>query len=143
EQVLALLDASGVPPSKLCFELTETAAMTTLAEAQVFIEAVRARGCRVALDDFGSGLSTFAYLKWLPVDILKIDGMFVRDIATDPLDLAVVKAVTDVARTLGMVTIAEWVENGDVLRQLREIGVDRAQGYAVHAPCPIEDLMRD
>jgi EAL domain-containing protein (putative c-di-GMP-specific phosphodiesterase class I) len=143
DHVHALLDASEVPASKLCFELTETASMAVMGEAVAFIESVRARGCKVALDDFGSGLSSFAYLKALPVDILKIDGMFVRDIATDPLDLAVVKAVTDVARAVGKVTIAEWAETPDVLQRLREIGVDRAQGYAVHEPCPLEDLMRD
>jgi EAL domain-containing protein (putative c-di-GMP-specific phosphodiesterase class I) len=141
--VLTLLDASPVPAHLLCFELTETASMATLGEAQAFIRAVRSRGCRVALDDFGSGLSSFAYLKALDVDIVKIDGMFVRDIATNPLDLAVVKAVTEVARTLGKVTIAEWAETSEVLERLREIGVDRAQGYAVHEPCPLEDLMRD
>jgi diguanylate cyclase (GGDEF)-like protein/PAS domain S-box-containing protein len=142
ELVIAQLDTSPVPAGKLCFELTETASMATLAEAQAFIQAVRSRGCRVALDDFGSGLSSFAYLKSLDVDIVKIDGMFVRDIATDPLDLAVVRAVTEVTRTLGKTTIAEWAETPEVLQRLREIGVDRAQGYAVHEPCPLEELVR-
>jgi diguanylate cyclase (GGDEF)-like protein/PAS domain S-box-containing protein len=137
----ACIDASPVPAAKLCFELTETASIGRLGEARSFIESMRARGCRIALDDFGSGLSSFAYLKGLPVDILKIDGLFVRDIAEDPLDRAVVRAVTDVARSLGKRTIAEWAESVDVLDRLRELGVDAAQGFAIHRPCPIEELL--
>lgn len=143
DQVIALLDASRVPPQKLCFELTETASIHAFGEARAFIDAMRSRGCSVALDDFGSGLSSFAYLKNLPVDILKIDGMFVRDIAHDPLDLAVVRAVTEVAHTLGKTVIAEWAETPEVIDRLREIGVDLAQGYALHSPEPMEDLVRE
>lgn len=136
-----LLDTSPVPPYKLCFELTETASIDRLSEACAFIDTVRERGCRVALDDFGSGLSSFAYLKSLPVDILKIDGIFVRDMLDDPLDLAVVRAVVSVARSLGKRTIAEWVESEEVLQRLRELGIDAAQGFAIHQPCPIEELL--
>lgn len=138
-----LLDSSPVPASRLCFELTETASIGRLGEARAFIESMRCRGCCIALDDFGSGLSSFAYLKGLPVDVLKIDGQFVRDIGTDPLDFAVVRAVTDVARALGKRTIAEWVESEAVLQQLRALGVDAAQGYAMHRPCPFEQLVEE
>lgn len=141
QQVLALLDASPVPARKLCFELTETASIAAFDEVKAFIAALRARGCQVALDDFGSGLSSFAYLKAFDVDILKIDGSFVRNMAKDVLDLAVVQSITEVAHTLGKRVIAEWAESDDVLRRLREIGVDAAQGYCLHQPCPLELLI--
>ncbi|NUO75361.1 MAG: EAL domain-containing protein [Lysobacter sp.] len=138
----ALLEAHPEVARKLCFELTETASIDRLSQARAFIDAVHARGCLVALDDFGSGLSSFAYLKSLPVDILKIDGLFVRDIDRNDLDYAVVRAITEVARSQGKRTVAEWAENEAVLRRLREIGVDAAQGYAIHEPCPLQELIR-
>lgn len=140
-RVEALLDQHPEVARKLCFELTETASIDKLSQAHVFIEAVRRRGALLALDDFGSGLSSFAYLKTLPVDILKIDGLFVRDIDRNELDYAVVRAVTDVARSQGKRTVAEWAETEAVLQRLREIGVDAAQGYAIHRPCPLLDLI--
>ncbi|SFL13433.1 PAS domain S-box-containing protein/diguanylate cyclase (GGDEF) domain-containing protein [Lysobacter sp. cf310] len=138
----ALLDAHPEVARKLCFELTETASIDRLSQAHAFIDAVHARGCLVALDDFGSGLSSFAYLKNLPVDILKIDGLFVRDIDRNDLDYAVVRAITEVARSQGKRTVAEWAETEAVLQRLREIGVDAAQGYAIHKPCPLQELIR-
>ena len=142
-RIIGLLDRCSIPANKLCFELTETSSIGVGGEARAFIDAMRSRGCRVALDDFGSGLSSFAYLKTLPVDILKIDGMFVRDVETNPLDMAVVNAVTAVGRALGKVTVAEWVESEATLQCLREAGVDRAQGFVLHRPCPLEELVAD
>ncbi len=125
----------------LCLEITETAAVTNLADATVFIEKVRSLGVRVALDDFGAGASSFGYLKSIPVDYLKIDGQFVKDIITDPLDFAAVRCFNDVAKVIGVKTIAEFVENREVLAKLQEIGVDYAQGYLIHQPEPLENLL--
>ncbi|GAB3345523.1 putative bifunctional diguanylate cyclase/phosphodiesterase [Lysobacter tyrosinilyticus] len=142
DRVLALLDDHPEIAPKLCFELTETASIDRLSRAHAFIDAVHSRGCQVALDDFGSGLASFAYLKSLPIDILKIDGLFVHDIDTNDLDYAVVRAVTEVARSQGKRTVAEWAETEAVLQRLREIGVDAVQGYAIHKPCPLHELIR-
>ena len=140
-QVEALLEAHPHVAPKLCFELTETASIDRLSQARAFIEAVRALGCTVALDDFGSGLSSFAYLKNLPIDILKIDGMFVREIDRNPLDRAIVSAITDVARSQGKRTIAEWVESDAVKACLQEMGVDAVQGFAIHHPSPLREVI--
>ena len=131
---------AGVAPDKLCFEIPETVAIANLSSAKVFIEALKARGCLFALDDFGSGLSSFTYLKNLPVDILKIDGVFIKDILSDPLDLAMVKSINEIGHVMGKRTVAEFVENTAILQKLREIGVDYAQGYAVGRPRPLESL---
>jgi diguanylate cyclase (GGDEF)-like protein/PAS domain S-box-containing protein len=139
--VAGLLDLGQVPARKLCFELTETAAIGNLAQARAFIDEMRSRGCKIALDDFGSGLSSFAYLKNLPVDILKIDGVFVRDLIRNDIDPVLVRSMCEVARFLGKITIAEWVESDRVLARLRELGVDQAQGFAIHEPCPLLDLI--
>ncbi|MCH7695594.1 MAG: EAL domain-containing protein [Proteobacteria bacterium] len=132
---------TNIPPEKICFEITETAAIANLSTAMVFIKALKALGCKFALDDFGSGLSSFAYLKTLPVDYLKIDGMFVKDIETDPIDLAMVKSINEIGHVMGMQTIAEFVENEAILKKLREIGVDYAQGFGIAKPQPIESMM--
>lgn len=139
--VAQLLDESQLPAHKLCFEITETAAISNLTEARLFIDAMRGRGCLIALDDFGSGLSSFGYLKNLTVDILKIDGVFVRDMADDAVDFALVRAICEVGRALGKTTIAEWVANDRVLAKLREVDVDYVQGYAIHVPCPLAELI--
>ena len=128
------IDESGIAPEVLCFELTETAAINNLAHAIRFMNTLRALGCRFALDDFGSGVSSFGYLKNLPVDFLKIDGEFVRDIAEDSVDRAMVTAICGVGRALGIPTVAEWVENDAVLKVVRELGVDYAQGWGVARP---------
>ena len=138
--VIDLLRAARVPSSKICFEITETAVISNLSQASRFISTLKALGCLFALDDFGSGLSSFAYLKNLPVDYLKIDGMFVRDIQTDPLDRALVRSINDVGKVMGKKTIAEFVENDDILRVLAEVGVDYAQGYGVGKPFPLSLL---
>jgi diguanylate cyclase (GGDEF)-like protein/PAS domain S-box-containing protein len=135
--VLELLDDSGVVGEQLCFELTETAAIRNLGMATRFMHTVGRRGCRFALDDFGSGLSSFAYLKSLPVQFLKIDGGFVKDMATSPLDFAIVRSIVDVGQALGMRTIAEFVEDAAVLQKLGELEVDAAQGFEIGRPEPL------
>jgi diguanylate cyclase (GGDEF)-like protein/PAS domain S-box-containing protein len=135
--LLGLFDKSGVPPSKICLEITETAAISNLTNAADFITSLRALGCSFALDDFGSGLSSFAYLKTLPVDFLKIDGLFVRDVVTDPISYAMVKSIHDIGKLMGMQTIAESVESDAMLQKLREIGVDFVQGYGISRPRPL------
>lgn len=137
-QTLALPD---FPVEKIIFEVTETAAIENLAAAQDFIAQVKALGCRVSLDDFGSGYSSFAYLKNLDVDYLKIDGVFVRDLLKDKADLAMVKSMHDVGHALGLKTIAEYVENSQILEKLREIGVDYAQGWQIAKPVPLDSLV--
>lgn len=126
-----------IDPQCICFEITETAAIASLSSASKFIRRVKQLGCRFALDDFGSGLCSFAYLKTLPVDYLKIDGAFVRDIAADPVDLTMVKSINDMAHALGKRTIAEFVESKAILDILRGIGVDYAQGYYISEPHPL------
>ncbi|MCB1920947.1 MAG: EAL domain-containing protein [Candidatus Competibacteraceae bacterium] len=125
---------------KICFEITETAAIANLSSALHFIHTLKDIGCRFALDDFGSGFSSFAYLKKLPVDFLKIDGMFVQDIIEDPVSLAMVNSINEIGHVMGMETIAEFVKDDRVLDKLRTIGVNYAQGYGVGKPQPLSDL---
>ncbi len=124
----------------LCFEITETAAVASLAKARFFMRELKGRGCRFALDDFGSGVSSFIYLKTLPVDFLKIDGQFATHVATDPVDRSMVEAIVKVGRAMRVATIAEKVETGAELEVLREIGVDFIQGFHLAEPCAIEDV---
>ncbi|WP_158598042.1 EAL domain-containing protein [Noviherbaspirillum saxi] len=130
-----------VRPRDICFEVTETAAIANLTHAVALMKELKAMGCSFSLDDFGSGLSSFAYLKNLPVDYLKIDGSFVRDMADDPIDAAMVQAISDIGHVMGIKTIAEWVENDTTLGMLKKIGVDYAQGYLISRPRPIEDVL--
>lgn len=127
-----------VPPAQICFEVTETAAIANISSALRFMETLRALGCRFALDDFGSGLSSFAYLKSLPIDYLKIEGSFVRDMLEDPVDMVVVEAVSLIGRRIELTTIAEWVENDTILRAVQSLGIDYAQGFGIHKPELIE-----
>ncbi len=138
EYVLSELESSNVPAYKICFELTETAALTNLPAAVGFMNRVRRLGCRFALDDFGTGASSFGYLRNLPVDFIKIDGIFVRDMAQDKIGFTMVKAIADVARVMGKKTVAEFVEDDEALVLLKNIGVDYAQGYRVGKPRPLE-----
>lgn len=137
---LDLLRRTGVDPRRLVFEITETTAVTNFSRATRLIKSLRDMGCRFALDDFGSGLSSFSYLKNLPLDFIKIDGAFVRDVLTDPVDLETVKAINQVGHTMGLKIIAEYVESEEVLEMLRSIGVDYAQGYHIARPMSFEKL---
>jgi diguanylate cyclase (GGDEF)-like protein/PAS domain S-box-containing protein len=130
----------SVPPHKICFEITETAAIANLSQATKFINQLRNQGCLFSLDDFGSGLSSFAYLKNLPVDFLKIDGLFVKDILDDKVDLAMVKSINEVGHIMGKKTIAEFVENERIFNLLHTLGVDYAQGYGIEKPVPLDNL---
>ena len=131
----------NVPPQAICFEITETAVIHNIARASEFIRSLKRLGCRFALDDFGSGLSSFAYLKTLPVDYLKIDGEFVRDMVNDRIDDAMVASINNIGHVMGIKTIAEFVENSAILERLRELGVDYAQGYGIARPEPIERMI--
>ncbi len=137
--VIHQLDASGIPPQHICFEITETAAIANLNRAMHFISILRGMGCVFALDDFGSGLSSFNYLKHLKVDYLKLDGNFVKEMLNNPIDRALVEATNQIGHAMGIKTIAEFVENQEILVALRTIGVDYAQGYGIAKPCPVED----
>ena len=139
--LLDQLLSTGVTPSKICFELTETATIANLASATEFMEELRERGCRFALDDFGTGLSSFEYLKNLPVDFIKIDGQFISDVAIDPINYAMVRSINEIARVMSKRTIAEFVETEATLSTLREIGVDYAQGHVISKPKPINTLL--
>jgi diguanylate cyclase (GGDEF)-like protein len=138
--VLGQIRDSGVNPRRLCFEITESAAVANLKPALNFIDSVRREGATVALDDFGSGLSSFAYLKQFRADYLKVDGAFVRDIDDDPTNLATVKAIVMLARAHNLSTIAEFVHKGDILDIIRGLGVDYAQGFHCHKPEPLSNL---
>jgi diguanylate cyclase (GGDEF)-like protein/PAS domain S-box-containing protein len=137
DYVLGEMEASGMPPARLCFEITETAAVANLTRARRFIATLKARGVRFILDDFGSGLSSFAYLKNLRVDFLKIDGEFVRNLMGDSVQRALVESIHQIGHVMGIRTIAEAVEDRDTLEALRTIGVDYAQGYWIAAPEPL------
>ena len=139
--IISQLNAYGIEPGKICFEITETVAISKFSAALTFIETLKQVGSRFALDDFGSGLSSFGYLKKLPVDYLKIDGMFVKGIVDDPIDRAMVKSIHDVAQVMGMQTIGEFVENNEIKRVLKDIGVNFGQGYGIEKPRPLDELL--
>jgi EAL domain-containing protein (putative c-di-GMP-specific phosphodiesterase class I) len=136
--VMEQFRTTRLSPRRICFEITETAAIANWNRATHFIAALRAHGCRFALDDFGSGMSSFGYLKGLAVDFIKIDGAFVRDMIDDEVDFAMVEAVNRIGHVMGIRTTAEYVENDQILEKLRELGVDYAQGYGLHVPQPLE-----
>lgn len=127
-----------ISPRLICFEITETEAIANLANARHIIEVLKGAGCRFALDDFGSGMSSFGYLKNLPVDYLKIDGAFIKNIADDPIDRAMVEAINNIGHVMGLKTIAEFVNSPPTLQVLQELGVDYAQGYGIAKPVPLE-----
>jgi len=131
-----------LPPEIICFEITETAAISHFPTAMQFIRELRHLGCRFALDDFGSGMSSFSYLRSLPVDYLKIDGVFVRDMANDPVNRTLVGNINDIGHLLGKHTIAEHAESESTLDHLRELGVDYAQGFGISHPIPLTELLQ-
>lgn len=135
------LDAGGIAPQSLSFEVTESAAVSNRAKAQAFIDALRARGCRFSLDDFGAGLSSFAYLKSFKVDTLKIDGSFIRDIARNRISESMVAAITQVARVMELETVAEYVETEESRELVARLGVDYAQGHSVGKPVALEEVL--
>ena len=138
--VIAEISRAELAPGALCFELTEAAAMTGLASATHFIRELRQRGCRFSLDDFGSGLSSFIFLKSLPVDYLKIDGQFMQNVARDHIDRSMVEAIAQIGESMNIRTIAERVDSADVLARLAEIGIQYAQGNYISAPQPVDVL---
>ncbi|MFW1678064.1 EAL domain-containing protein [Pontibacter sp. JAM-7] len=139
--IVAALKEHNIDGKMICFEITETAAISKLSMAVQFIKTLKQFGCQFALDDFGSGLSSFGYLKNLPVDYLKIDGMFVKDIAEDPVYHAMIKSINEIGQTMGMQTIAEYVENDEIMSMLQHIGVNFAQGYGIDKPQPFSEIL--
>ncbi|MFT4720624.1 MAG: diguanylate cyclase (GGDEF)-like protein [Candidatus Azotimanducaceae bacterium] len=142
EFVLEQFKKTRVPTNMICFEITETAAVGSLDDAVEFIEKLQVLGVKFALDDFGTGMSSYSYLRSLPVDYLKIDGVFVKDLETNPNDYAVVKSINEIGHFMGKKTIAEYVENDAVLAILSEIGVDFAQGFGIGKKFPITELLK-
>jgi EAL domain-containing protein (putative c-di-GMP-specific phosphodiesterase class I) len=137
------LASSDIPADKLTFEITETVAAQSIFLTQEFIQAIKQFGCKFSLDDFGSGFSSYAYLKNLNVDYLKIDGAFVKDMANNQADVAIVTSMNEIAHSLGLKTIAEYVENMEILEILKRIGVDYAQGYGIQKPMPLLELFNN
>ncbi len=144
ECILRLLESRPeVSADKIIFEITESAAVESYATARDFIREIRRYGCKFSLDDFGTGFTSYAHLKNLRTDTLKIDGSFVKDMLENPGDCAMVESMNEIAHSLGLQTVAEYVESAAILDKLREIGVDYAQGYAIHKPCPIDAIIPD
>jgi diguanylate cyclase (GGDEF)-like protein len=137
------IDRTGVPSKSLCFEVTESAAVSSRDKAGAFIDALRERGCRFSLDDFGAGLSSFTYLKSFNVDVLKIDGSFIRDIANNRISESMVAAITQVAKVMDLETVAEYVENEETRRLVAELGVDFAQGHATGKPADLDEVLAE
>ncbi len=135
--------SSGLPSDSFCFELTETAAVANMGRAEVFMRRLRELGCQFALDDFGTGFSSLAYLKALPVSLLKIDGSFVRDVLIDARSQSMVRAIAQLARTMCMETVAEYVETDEIRRRVAALGVDYGQGFCLGKPQPVADVLKD
>ena len=127
----------SILPNRICFEITETSAIANLSDTIGFVERARNEGFKFALDDFGSGMSSFSYLKALPIDYLKVDGGFIRNLLEDPIDLGIVDACNRIGHAAGLKTIAEFVENDEVKECLRKLGFDYAQGYGIAKPVPL------
>ena len=140
ENCITQLEESAVNPERLCFEITETAMIANLSNAIRSVSILQGLGCKIALDDFGSGLSSFAYLKNLPVDYLKIDGSLIKDLETDPVNVTMVKSIIHIGQSMNLETIAEYVENDAILNILRDLKIDYVQGYGIAKPVPIEEI---
>ncbi|MEO0424455.1 MAG: EAL domain-containing protein [Pseudomonadota bacterium] len=141
DDLIERMRRAELPPGCMNFEITETAVIRKIDDAAHLMSALQEMGCRFALDDFGSGLSSFGYLKRLHVDYVKVDGQFVRDIVTDPTDRIFVKSIIDIAHTLDKRVVCEFVENDEILEMVRTLGGDFAQGYGVHRPAPLDELL--
>ena len=135
--------SSGLPPDLFCFELTENTTIASIARARDLMAKIRSLGCGIALDDFGTGLSSLSYLRQLPVTILKIDGSFVRDVVRDPRAESMVRAIAQLARTMSLVTVAEYVETEEIRTRVATLGVDYGQGFAIAKPIPLDDLLTE
>ena len=140
DDLILELEKQKLPRGAICFEITETAAISNLSRVVHFMQTLKALGCKFSLDDFGSGLSSFTYLKNLPVDYLKIDGHFIRNVAEDSVDESMVKAITEVGHAMGIETIAERVETKQVLDKLGALGVGFAQGYYIARPVSVQSF---
>jgi diguanylate cyclase (GGDEF)-like protein/PAS domain S-box-containing protein len=141
DKIVSHLRYANIPPEKICFEITETAAVTNLGSASHFIDVLRDMGCRFALDDFGAGMSSFTYLKNMAVDYVKIDGSFVRNMCRDRSDYATVKAIHEIASSMGKLTIAEFVSDQESCRALTALGIDYGQGFALSKPMPLPSIL--
>ena len=142
EFILDELLTSEIPRDKICFEITETTAATNLTDAMEIITELKELGFKFALSDFGTGLSSYTYLKKMPVDYLKIDGAFIKGIAASSNDLAMVQSINEMAHLLGKQTIAEYVENADTQKKLVSIGVDYLQGFHIERPMQLDNLLK-
>jgi Amt family ammonium transporter len=141
--VVDMFEQHNIDPQGICFEITETAMVTNLLQTTRFISTLRGLGCKFALDDFGSGVSSFAYLQSLAVDILKIDGALVRAITYNKVNEVMVSSINTIGHTMQMKTMAEFVENEDIVKKLINLGIDYAQGYYFSKPQCIEELYRE
>lgn len=141
--LLGLIKKSYLPPQRLCFEITETAAMNHITKTIEIVNKLQEIGCKIALDDFGVGLSSFSYVKNFSVNYIKIDGSFVKNVETKEVDRTIVQTINEMAHRLNMKTVAEYVESPEILKAITEIGVDFAQGYAIGEPMPLSKLIRD
>jgi diguanylate cyclase (GGDEF)-like protein len=139
--VIESVENCGIDPAAFCFELTESAAVASIAVTDTFMRRLRKLGCGVALDDFGTGQSSLSYLRSLPVTLLKIDGSFVRDILKDPRAESMVRAIAQLASSMGIATCAEYVETDELLRRVATLGVDYGQGFAIRRPVPLAEIL--
>jgi diguanylate cyclase (GGDEF)-like protein len=141
--IIKRIAASGLPPELFCFELTENATIASITRAKALMGKLRALGCGIALDDFGTGLSSLSYLRQLPVTMLKIDGSFVRDVVSDPRAESMVRAIAQLARTMSLETVAEYVATDDIRARVATLGVDYGQGFAIARPLPLDELLAE
>ena len=137
------IERTELPNHWICFEITESAAIANLSHAKSIISSIKKMGCRISLDDFGSGLSSYAYLREFDVDCLKIDGSFIRKVVSDDVSRTMVSAMNQIGHSMGLTTVGEWVENGEILDSLREIDVDFAQGFHVNHPQPLDEVLKN
>ncbi|MBE8232993.1 MAG: EAL domain-containing protein, partial [Endozoicomonadaceae bacterium] len=139
--ILHKIKTMDVNPQMICFELTESVAVDSLDTAMQFMETLKALGCSFSLDDFGTGVSSYAYLRQLPINYLKIDGVFIKDIVTDEISQEMVRSIKQIGHVMGLEIIAEYVENDEIIEMLNEIGIDYGQGYGISRPMPIDEVV--